>query len=173
VARLLKKAEFSLLRLLLLRPYLREEVEQPTAVDFVTTPAREIWQRLQQVPPAGFDRAAFAEALDTTLAGVVRTMYADPDPLPDDEVGLRQALEQSLLTLSRNRLDEEIGAKEFDIREAEAADDRATAERLLREVIELRSQRLDLDRRRQATTLLSQRRQRATAATAAASGGSS
>jgi DNA primase len=171
VARLLKKAEFTLLRLLLLRPYLRVDIDQPEAIEFVTTPAREIWSRLKQAVTAGFDRAAFADALDPTLAGVVRTMYADPEPLPDDEIALRQALEQSRLTLSRNRVDEEIGAVEFDIREAEAAGDRPTAERLMREMSDLKARRLELDRRRQTTTLLTQRRQRATAASAAASGG--
>jgi len=171
VARLLKKAEFTLLRLLLLRPYLRDELSDPAVIEFVSTPAREIWARLRVVPAAGFDRAAFVESLDPTLAGVVRTMFADLDPLPDDELALRQALDQSLLTLSRNRIDEEIGAKEFDIREAEAAGDRVTAERLLRDVSELKSRRLDLDRRRQETTLLTQRRQRATAAAAATTSG--
>ena len=171
VARLLKRAEFSLLRLLLLRPYLRDEIEAPVATDFASTPAREIWTRLRDIPVAGFDRAAFAESLDPTLAGVVRTMYADPEPLPDDEHALRQALEQSLLTLQRNRLDEEIGAKEFDIREAEAASDRPAAEQLLRDVMDLKARRLELDRKRETTTVLTQRRERATAASAAASGG--
>lgn len=171
VGRLLKRAEFTLLRLLLLRPYLRDEMSDPEAIEFVSTPAREIWQRLSAVPATGFDRAAFTDGLDPTLAGVVRTMFADPEPLPDDEDSLRQALDQSLLTLSRNRLDEEINAKEFDIREAEATGERATAERLVREVAELRSRRLDLDRRREETTVLTQRRQRAAAATAATSGG--
>ena len=171
VARLLKRAEFSLLRLLLMRPYLREAVDVPTEIEFASTPAREIWLRLQATPAAGFDRAAFAESLDPTLAGVVRTMYADPEPLPEDEIALRQALGQSLLTLRRNRLDEEIGAKEFDIREAEADGDRPAAEALLREVMDLKARRLDLDRQRETTTVLTQRRQRATAASAAASGG--
>lgn len=170
VARLLKPAEFSLLRLVLLRPYLREGIEEPEAIEFASTPAREIWTRLQDVPAAGFDRAAFAESLDPTLAGVVRTMYADLEPLPDDEDALHQALEQSLLTLRRNRLDEEIGAKEFDIREAEADGDRPAAERLLREVMDLKQRRLDLDRQRDTTTVLTQRRQRATAASAASGG---
>ena len=173
VGRLLKPAELSLLRLVLLRPYLRDQLSDPEAIEFASTPAREIWQRLMVVPVAGFDRAAFAEGLDATLAGVVRTMFADLEPLPDDEDALRQALDQSLLTLSRNRLDEEIGAKEFDIREAEAAGDRATAERVLREVVELRTRRLALDRKRQETTVLTQRRQRAAAATAATSSGGS
>jgi hypothetical protein len=170
VARLVKPAEFSLLRLVLLRPYLRDQIDDPGAIEFVSTPAREIWARLGEVAAAGFDRAAFAETLDPTLAGVVRTMYADPEPLPDDEDALRQALEQSLLTLRRNRLDEEIGAKEFDIREAEAGGDRPAAERLLKEVMDLKQRRLDLDRQRNTTTVLNQRRQRATAASAASGG---
>jgi DNA primase len=170
VAHLLKRAEFSLLRLVLLRPYLRDQIEEPEAIEFASTPAREIWTRLQDTEAAGFDRAAFAESLDPTLAGVVRTMYADPEPLPDDEDALHQALEQSLLTLRRNRLDEEIGAKEFDIREAEAEGDRPAAEALLREVMDLKQRRLDLDRQRDTTTVLNQRRQRATAASAASGG---
>ncbi|MEO8625371.1 MAG: DNA primase [Candidatus Limnocylindrales bacterium] len=171
VASLLKRAEFSMLRLLLMRPYLREAVDAPTDIEFASTPAREIWTRLQDTPAAGFDRAAFAESLDPILAGIVRTMYADPEPLPEDEDALRQALDQSLMTLRRNRLDEEIGAKEFDIREAEADGDRPAAERLLRDVIDLKARRLALDRHRQTNTVLTQRRQRATAASAAASGG--
>ncbi|HEY8135792.1 MAG TPA: DNA primase [Candidatus Limnocylindrales bacterium] len=170
VALLVKPAEFSLLRLVLLRPYLRDRIDDPGAIEFVSTPAREIWTRLGDVPAAGFDRAAFAETLDPILAGVVRTMYADPEPLPDDEDALHQALEQSLLTLRRNRLDEEIGAKEYDIREAEADGDRPAAEGLLREVMDLKQRRLDLDRQRDTTTVLTQRRQRATAASAASGG---
>jgi DNA primase len=171
VGRLIRRAEFSLLRLLLVRPYLRSAVESPSSeqVEFVSTPAREIWASLREQPIGGFDRQAFVDALDPTLAGVVRTMYADVEPLPDDEGGLHQALDQSLLTLRRNRIDEEIGAKEFDIREAEAASDRPTAERLLREVMLLKQRRLELDRRRQETTVLSQRRR--TPAVAGATGG--
>ena len=137
----------------------------------MSTPAREIWTRLLAQPIAGFDRQAFVDSLDATLAGVVRTMFADPEPLPDDEMALRQALDQSVLALRRNRLDEEIGAKEFDIREAEAAGDRATAESLLREVSGLKQSRLDLDRRRNETTVLSQKRPIPTPAAAGATGG--
>ncbi len=99
-------------------------------IEFSSTPAREIWQRLGDVPASSFDRAAFVDSLDPTLAGVVRTMYADPEPLPDDEASLHQALGQSLLTLRRNQLDDEIEAKEFDIREAEASGDRSGVDRL-------------------------------------------
>jgi DNA primase len=174
VGRLIRRAEFSLLRLLLLRPYLRNELATSNPdedLEFVSTPAREIWTRLQEQPIAGFDRQAFVDSLDPTLAGVVRTMFADPEPLPDDETALLQALDQSLLTLRRNRIDEEIGAKEFDIREAEAAGDRSTAERLLHEVSELQTRRLDLDRRREDSTVLSQKRSTPTPAAAGATGG--
>ena len=171
VARLLHKAEFSLLRLLLLRPYLRTSLAETEEIDFVSTPAREIWIRIQPQPIAGFDRAAFVDTLDPTLAGVVRTMYADVEPLPDDDMALHQALDQSLLTLRRARIDEEIGAKEFDIREAEAVGDRSTADSLLREVSDLKQRRLELDRRRDQTTVLSQKRPTPTPAVAGATGG--
>jgi len=171
VDRLLHRAEVSLLRLVLMRPYLRTSLPDDVAVDFVSTPAREIWARLQPQPIAGFDRAAFVDSLDATLGGVVRTMYADVEPLSDDESGLRQALDQSLLTLRRARLDEEIGAKEYDIREAEAAGDKPTADSLLHEVIDLKQRRLELDRRRDQTTVLSQKRPNPTPAVAGATGG--
>jgi len=171
VGRLLHRAEVSLLRLALMRPYLRTALPDDVYLDFVSTPAREIWTRLQAQPIAGFDRAAFVDSLDATLGGVVRTMYADVEPLSDDESDLRQALDQSLLTLRRARLDEEIGAKEFDIREAEAAGDRPTADSLLHEVIDLKQRRLELDRRRDQTTVLSQKRPNPTPAVAGATGG--
>jgi DNA primase len=174
VGQLIRRAEFSLLRLLLLRPYLRDELTGPGVADdieFVSTPAREIWLRLGNQPVAGFDRQAFIDSLDATLAGVVRTMFADLEPLPDDDVALRQALDQSLLTLRRNRIDEEIGAKEFDIREAEASGDRPMADALLHEVSDLKQRRLDLDRRRNETTVLSQKRPTPTPAAAGATGG--
>ncbi|CAN5702128.1 DNA primase [soil metagenome] len=157
VARLLKPAELSLLRLLMLRPYLRD-TPGLESVEFVTTPAREIWRALTGTPAAGFDRAAFADSLDPTLAGIVRTLFASADPLPDDEIGLRQAVRQSLLALERNRIDEEIGSVEFDIREAEANGDRALANQRLREISDLKARRLELDRRRETTTLLQHRR---------------
>jgi DNA primase len=174
VGKLVRPAESSLLRLLLLRPYLRTQLvtaDGETEIEFVSTPAREIWLRLREQPIAGFERQAFVDSLDPTLAGVVRTMFADLEPLPDEDSALRQALDQSLLTLRRNHIDEEIGAKEFDIREAEAAGDRPTAESLLHEVSGLKQRRLDLDRRRNETTVLSQKRGTQTPATAGATGG--
>jgi DNA primase len=174
VGQLVRRAEFSLLRLLLLRPYLRNDLAASgveSEIEFVSTPAREIWLRLREQPVAGFDRQVFVDSLDATLAGVVRMMFADLEPLPEDDNSLHQALDQSLLTLRRNRMDEEIGAKEFDIREAEAGGDRATADRLLREVSLLKQRRLDLDRQRNETTVLSQKRPTPTPAAAGATGG--
>ncbi len=174
VGHLIIPAEASLLRLLLLRPYLRNElaeVDDEADIQFVSTPAREIWTRLRAQPVAGFERQAFVDSLDPTLAGVVRTMFADLEPLPEDEKALHHALDQSLLTLRRNHLDEEIGAKEFDIREAEAAGDRPTADSLLHDVSNLKQRRLDLDRRRHDTTVLSQKRATQTPAAAGATGG--
>ena len=63
---------------------------------------------------------------------------------------------------------ERLEFKRAEMSEAEAAADNEAAERLRREVLELQTQRLDLDRRREQTTVLNQRRNRTTAATAAA-----
>src|SRR5215213_688774 len=95
VARTIEPVEAGLLRLLLLRPYLRELVEgRLSESDFVTTPARELWKSLVLTHAIGFDRSAFVESLDATTADVVRTLFARNDPLPDDENDLRQAVEQ-------------------------------------------------------------------------------
>lgn len=159
VARTLEPVESGLLRLLLLRPYLRELVAgRLKAEDFVTTPARELWRRLEDTPAAGFDRAAFVETLDPTLAAVARTLFARTDPLPDDDITLGQAVEQSLLSLERNRMSERLEFTRAELAEAEATADNETAARLLREVQELQAHRLELDHRRDETSLLSQRR---------------
>ncbi len=174
VGHLVSKAEFGLLRLLLLRPYLRdglaEDADGEVQDEFVSTPAREIWRQLREQPVAGFERQAFVDSLDPTLAGVVRTMFADLDPLPDDDATLRQALNQTLLTLRRDALREEINEKESDMREAEASGDRERVRQLLQELSPLRDRLLDINRRQQETTVLSQRRQ-PTPAVAGASGG--
>jgi DNA primase len=159
VARTLEPIESGLLRLLLLRPYLRDQVAgRLGADDFVTTPARELWRRLEATPAAGFDRAAFAETLDPTLAAVARTLFARTDPLPEDDQTLGQAVEQSLLSLERNRMSERLEFTRAELAEAEATADDETATRLRREVQELQGHRLELDRRRDETSLLSQRR---------------
>jgi DNA primase len=169
VARTLEPVETTLLRLLLVRPYLRDTVVgrlQPT--DFVTTPARELWQRIDATPAAGFDRASFVAGLDPTLAAVAQTLFARSDPLPDDEASLGQAIEQSLLALERNRINERLEFMRAELSEAEATNDDEAAGRLRAEVLELQAQRLDLDRRREQATLLTTRR---TIRAAAAAGG--
>ena len=159
VARTLEPIESGLLRLLLLRPYLRDQVAGRLGPgDFVTTPARELWRRLEATPAAGFDRAAFVVTLDPMLAAVARTLFARTDPLPEDDQTLGQAVEQSLLSLERNRMSERLEFTRAELAEAEATADGETATRLRREVQELQAHRLELDRRRDETSLLSQRR---------------
>jgi DNA primase len=159
VARTLEPVEATLLRLLLMRPHLRALTEGRLAgEDFTTTIARELWRALDGQPAEGFDRSGFVDSLEPTLAAVARTLYARTDPLPDDESALRQAVEQSLLTLERNRISELLEYKRAELAEAEAADDGAAATRLRTDVLELQSRRLELDRRRDATTLLHNRR---------------
>ena len=169
VARTLEPIESALLRVLLVRPYVREQLgDRLTAELFVTTPARELWRAIEATPAVGFDRAAFVDGLDPTLAAVARTLFARNDPLPDEDDSLHQAVEQSLLGLERNRITERLEFVRAELSEAEAADDSDASERLRREVLELQTQRLDLDRRRDQTTVLTQRRSRQPAATAAA-----
>ena len=168
VARTLEPIEASLLRVLLVRPYVRDGLtDRVTAELFVTTPARELWRRIDGTPSAGFDRAAFVESLDPTLAAVARTLFARTDPLPEDDGALRQSVEQSLLGLERNRITERLEFMRAEMSEAEAAADKEAAERLRREVLELQTQRLDLDRRREQTTVLNQRRNKTPVASAA------
>jgi DNA primase len=159
VARTVEPVEAGLLRLLLLRPYMRESVAgRLEAGLFVTTPARELWRQIEQAPVVGFDRAAFVESLDPTLAAVARTLFASAEPLPEDDVALRQAVEQSLIALDRNRIGERLEFVRAELAEAEASDDDAAAERLRQEALTLQEQRLDLDRRRESTTVLTPRR---------------
>jgi DNA primase len=159
VARTLEPVEGALLRLLLVRPHLRElVVGRLSADDFTTTPARELWRQIEASPTEGFEGSRFVEALEPTLAAVARTLFARTDPLPDDESALRQAVEQSLLTLERNRVSEMLEYKRAELSEAEAAGDSATAAVVRRDVLELQARRLELDKRREATTLLTNRR---------------
>jgi DNA primase len=159
VARTVEPVEAHLLRLLLERPYLRDLLAgRVSEHDFTTTPARELWRRIDATPAAGFDRNRFVEALEPTLAAVARTLFARNDPLPDDETSLRQAAEQSLLTLERNRVGELLEYKRAELAEAEAATDDELASRLRSDVLELQGRRLELDRRRDQTTLLHHRR---------------
>ena len=125
---------------------------------FVTTPARELWRQIEQAPVVGFDRAAFVESLDPTLAAVARTLFASAEPLPEDDVALRQAVEQSL---SRWTAIGSVSGSNSCVpsspKQRRPTID-AAAERLRQEALTLQEQRLDLDRRRESTTVLTQRR---------------
>jgi DNA primase len=172
VARTLEPVEAGLLRLLLLRPYLRDGVAERLEPSlFVTTPARELWRQIRAAEVVGFDRPAFVEALDPTLAAVARTLFASVEPVPEDDGALRQAVEQSLLALERNRIGERLEFVRAELAEAEAADNAADAERLRHEVLSLQEQRLELDRRRASTTVLTPRRNPTPAAPAASTVG--
>jgi len=167
VARTLEPVEAALLRLLLLRPYLRDGVADRLEPGlFVTTPARELWRQIQAAQVVGFDRSAFVDALDPTLAAVARTLFASAEPLPEDDSALHQAVEQSLLALERNRVGERLEFVRAELAEAEAADNATEAERLRHEALSLQELRLALDRRRASTTVLTPRRNSTPAATA-------
>lgn len=172
VARTLEPAEAGLLRLLLLRPYLRELVAgRLELADFVTTPARELWKALALTDPVGFDRATFVAALDPTLATVAQTLFARTDPLPDDEEDLRQAVEQSLLSLERSRIGELLDYARSELAEAEANADGDAIGRLQHDVLDLQAKRLELDRRKETTTVLTNRRTARPAAAVSTTGG--
>jgi DNA primase len=158
VERTLKPVESALLRLLLVRPDLLPVARGRLAIgDLVTTPARELWRALDSAAQP-LDRTAFLAGLDPTLETVARTLFARHDPLPDTEEGINQALDQSLLTLLKARLDDEVEFKRAEIAEAEASGDDADRDRLRREVLDLQRRRLELDRERATTSLLAKRR---------------
>jgi DNA primase len=106
----------------------------------------------------GFDRAAFISGLDATLSGIAQTLLARTDPLPASDWETQQAIEQSLLTLERARLSEQIEYTRARIAEAEAAHDGEEVEGLQHEVLELQQRRLQLDRAVADTSLLARRR---------------
>jgi DNA primase len=160
VERTLEPAEASLLRLLLLRPELVATVRDRLSSDLLTTTfARELWRALKSTPTTSdFDRTAFLNGLDPTLGDVARTLYARNDPLPDGQVELEQAVDQSLLTLERNHIDEVVEFKRAELAEAEAQQDRETAQRILGEVRDLEAKRADFDQRKKNSSLLSMKR---------------
>jgi DNA primase len=166
VERALEPAEATLLRLLLIRPsFVAEMTSRLRPEDLVTTPARELWRALGAAAgaeaEAPFDRSAFLDGLEPTLAAIGRTLLARTDPQPETEEGLRQALDQSLLAIERGRLSESLDFARAQLAEAEAADDGAEVERLQQEVLDLQRRRFDLDREAASTTLLSRRRRTA------------
>jgi hypothetical protein len=121
--------------------------------------------------PVGFDRATFVSTLDPTLAMVAQTLFARTDPLPDDEEDLRQAVEQSLLSLERSRIGELLDYARSELAEAEANADADAVGRLQHEVLDLQAKRLELDRRKETTTVLTNRRTARPAAAVTATGG--
>ena len=115
-------------------------------------------QKLTQDGSDHFELKAFIEGLEPTTRAVAQTLIAQTAPLPDDEADIQQAIDQSLLTLERARLAEQIEYTRARLAEAEAADDEAELERLQREVLDLQRRRLELDRAVDDTSLLARRR---------------
>jgi DNA primase len=163
VERALEPAEAALLRLLLMFPaHYAATAARMTDDVFVTTPARELRTalaaELADAEDRAFDRSAFVNSLEPTLAGVARTLLARTDPLPQGPAAVQQAIDQSLLTLERSRLSERIEYTRARLAEAEAARDEAELEHLQQEVLELQTRRLALDRAVADTSLLARRR---------------
>ena len=128
----------------------------------MTTPARELWKALSDTltesGTATFELKTFIEGLEPTTRAVAQTLIARTAPMPEDESGIRQAIDQSLLTLEKARLAEQLEFIRARLAEAEAADDTAELERLQREVLDLQRRRLELDRAVDDTSLLARRR---------------
>jgi len=163
VERAIEPAEATLLRLILHFPSRYHATSEAMEGDpFVTTPARELWKalgaRLTEVGSDHFDRAAFITELEPTLRAVAQTLMARTSPLPDGELQTQQAIDQSLLTLERARLSEQIEYTRARLAEAEAADEEAELKGLQREVLDLQRRRFELDRAVADTSLLARRR---------------
>lgn len=158
VDRSLDPTDKAFLRLLLARPTLLPVAQLRVTPDtLTTTPARELY-RAMLAAPQPFDRTAFLAGLEPTLEAVARTLYAAPDPLPETEEGVRQALEQIVLTLERARLSELLDYKRAELADAESAGDPGLLDRVRQDVLELQRKRLALDRERRDASLLANRR---------------
>ncbi len=163
VERAIEPAEATLLRVLMRYPSYYAKTAESLSVDpFVTTPARELWKALgsalTQQGTDHFELKAFIEAQEPTTRTVAQTLMARTSPLPDDEGAIHQAIDQSLLTLERARLAEQIEYTRARLADAEAAHDQAELTRLQGEVLELQRRRLELDRAVNDTSLLARRR---------------
>ena len=163
VERAVEPAEATLLRLLMRYPSRYHETAQKMDAEvFVTTPARELWKALsEQLTQDGsdhFELKAFIEGLESTTRTVAQTLIAGTSPLPDQEAQITQAIDQSLLTLERARLSEQIEYTRARLAEAEAAHDQAELDRLQLEVLDLQRRRLELDRAVDDSSLLARRR---------------
>ncbi|HSH22062.1 MAG TPA: hypothetical protein VK992_05590, partial [Candidatus Caenarcaniphilales bacterium] len=86
------------------------------------------------------------------------TLYARTDPLPQDEAGLTQAVEQCLLRLEQRRLTDLFDYKRAEMAEAEANNDEPAADRLREEIRLLQHERATLDRQLDRATLLGRAR---------------
>jgi DNA primase len=163
VERAVEPAEAALLRLLMRHPSRYHETAQKIdGVPFVTTPARELWkalgERLTKDGSDHFELKSFIEGLEPTTRAVAQTLIAQAMPFPEDEAQVEHAIDQSLLTLERARLAEQIEYTRARLAEAEAAHDDDELERLQREVLDLQRRRLELDRAVDDTSLLARRR---------------
>jgi DNA primase len=163
VERAVDPAEAALLRLLLRYPSRSHDVAQKLDGGvFVTTPARELWKALsEQLTQHGsdhFELKSFIEGLEPTTRAVAQTLISGSSPVPDQEAQIRQAIEQSLLTLERSRLSEQIEYTRARLAEAEAAHDATELSQLQLEVLDLQRRRLELDRAVDDTSLLARRR---------------
>jgi DNA primase len=163
VERAIEPAEATLLRLVMRYPSYHAATAEALETDpFVTTPARELWTALgDAITQAGsdhFELKSFIEGLESTSRAVAQTLIARTDPLPHDEADIRQALDQSLLTLEKARLADQIEYTRARLAEAEAAHDTPELDRLQREVLDLQRRRLELDRAVDDTSLLARRR---------------
>ena len=83
---------------------------------------------------------------------------ASTAPMPETEELVQQAVDQSVLTLEKARLSEQIEYTRARLADAEAAHEDAELERLQREVLDLQRKRLELDRAVADTSLLARRR---------------
>jgi DNA primase len=163
VERAIEPAEATLLRLVLRYPSRFAGISERMERDlFVTTLARELWkalgETLTQVGTDGFELKAFIDGLEPTLRALAQTLIAGTSPLPQDEADITQAVDQSLLTLQRGRLSEQIEYTRARLAEAEAADDEPELESLQIEVLDLQRRRLELDRAVNDSSLLAKRR---------------
>jgi len=163
VERAIEPAEATLLRVLMRYPSYYAPTADSLSLDpFVTTPARELWKALgsaiTQQGTDHFELKSFIEAQEPTTRAVAQTLMARTTPLPDDEGAIHQAIDQSLLTLERARLAEQIEYTRARLADAEAAHDQAELTRLQGEVLELQRRRLELDRAVNDTSLLARRR---------------
>ena len=89
---------------------------------------------------------------------MAKTLLARTDPLPGSEDETQQTIDQTLLTLERGRLSEQIEFTRARIAEAEATRDEDELPRLQQEVLLLQQRRLALDRAVADTSLLARRR---------------